>query len=413
MRKKKILYHSNYSKILTGFGKNAKNVLRHLALTGKYEIVEFSNGVAEGHPALSELPWKALGGIPNSQQEIDRINRDPGLARNAQYGFFNIDSVIEKEKPDVYIGVEDIWGLSHFTQKPWWNKINSMIWTTLDSLPLLPDAIKIASKVKNYYVWSSFAEKEMKRLGHGHVKTLHGAVDHSNFYKLNHEDKVSLRKSFNIEEDAFVIGFVFRNQLRKSVPNLLEGFKIFKEKFPNSKAKLLLHTCFSEGWNIPDLLKEKSINPEDVLSTYYCSHCENYEIKPFAGEKQDCPYCGNKKTQNTTNFQKGVSEVQLNQIYNIMDVYCHPFTSGGQEIPIQEAKLCELITLCTNYSCGTDMTTKSSAGFGLSWSEYREPGTQFIKASTDPKSIFKNLKKVFEMDLIEKHEMGEKARNFL
>ena len=37
-----------------------------------------------------------------------------------------------------------------------------------------------------------------------------------------------------------------------------------------------------------------------------------------------------------------------------MDVYCHPFTSGGQELPIQEAKAAGLITLVTEYSCGTD-----------------------------------------------------------
>ena len=67
-----------------------------------------------------------------------------------------------------------------------------------------------------------------------------------------------------------------------------------------------------------------------------------------------------------------------------MDVYCHPFTSGGQEIPIQEAKLVELITLVTNYSCGEDHCTKESGGLPLDWSEYREPGTQFIKASTSP-----------------------------
>ena len=34
----------------------------------------------------------------------------------------------------------------------------------------------------------------------------------------------------NINPDDFIIGFVFRNQLRKSVPNLLEGFKVFKEE---------------------------------------------------------------------------------------------------------------------------------------------------------------------------------------
>jgi len=59
-KKKKILYHSNYSKILTGFGKNAKNILKHLSLTGKYEIVELSNGIAKGNESLDKMPWKAV-----------------------------------------------------------------------------------------------------------------------------------------------------------------------------------------------------------------------------------------------------------------------------------------------------------------------------------------------------------------
>ena len=96
-----------------------------------------------------------------------------------------------------------------------------------------------------------------------------------------------------------------------------------------------------------------------------------------------------------------------------MDVYCHPFTSGGQEIPIQEAKLCELITLVTNYSCGEDHCTPQSGGFPLEWTEYREPGTQFIKASTSPYSISKQLTKVLKMKPNKRAAMGKKARDFI
>ena len=109
----------------------------------------------------------------------------------------------------------------------------------------------------------------------------------------------------------------------------------------------------------------------------------------------------------------GVSESQLNEIYNLMDVYCHPFTSGGQEIPIQEAKLTELITLATNYSCGEDSCSPESGGFPLDWAEYREPGTQFIKASTSPNSIAKQLSKVFKMNPAKKREQEKKSRQFV
>jgi glycosyltransferase involved in cell wall biosynthesis len=413
MGKKKILYHSNYSKVLSGFGKNARNLLRYLCSTGKYEVVELSNGVISGNNELSKLPWKAVGGIPSDPEVVQRINQDPNLSRSAQYGSLLIDDIIKEEKPDIYLGVEDIWAMNNFVKKPWWNKINCMVWTTLDSLPILPDAVKCAKKIKNYYVWASFAEKALNELGHDHVKTLHGAIDTSNFKRLDHGKRLELRQKFGINNSDFIIGFVFRNQLRKSVPNLLEGFRLFKQEFPNSGAKLLLHTNFSEGWNIPDLVNEKKIDPKDILCTYYCPKCKNYIISPFSGQGLDCPVCGSKKSLNTISITDGVDEHQLNEIYNLMDVYCHPFTSGGQEIPIQEAKLTELITLVTNYSCGTDCCNSDSGGFPLEWSEYREPGTQFIKASTFPSSIFKNLKKVYNMDLLKRSSMGKKARQFV
>ena len=144
-----------------------------------------------------------------------------------------------------------------------------------------------------------------------------------------------------------------------------------------------------------------------------CKSCKNYQVRTFSGPNLDCNICGAKGSQDTTSVTHGVSEKQLNEIYNLMDVYCHPFTSGGQEIPLQEAKLNELITLTTNYSCGEDNCTPESGGFPLDWTEYREPGTQFIKATTCPKSIALNLKKVFEMSAEEKADLGKLARNFV
>lgn len=412
-KKKKVLFHSNFCKAFTGFGKNSKNVLKYLYSTGKYEIIEAANGFSDNHAPLSKLPWKCLGTLPKDQSKIRQLNKDPNLARSASYGSEMIDEIIKEVQPDVYIGAEDIWAFNEYWNRKWWNKINCMVWTTIDSEPMLPLAVDAAEHIKHYYAWASFAEREMAKLGHDHVKTLHGIVDCENFSNLGKENKLALRKTHSIDEDLFIIGFVFRNQLRKSVPNLLDGFTEFKRNNPRAKTKLLLHTHWDEGWDIPRLLKEKNIDNSDVLTTYFCSKCNKYEIKPYEGQEIDCRMCGSKKSQKTTNVSAGVSESQLNEIYNLMDVYCHPFTSGGQEIPIQEAKLCELITLVTNYSCGEDHCTPQSAGFPLDWSEYREPGTQFIKASTYPSSISKQLTKVYNMKPEKRSSMGVTARNFV
>ena len=185
---------------------------------------------------------------------------------------------------------------------------------------------------------------------------------------------------------------------------------MFLQQEPRSNARLLLHTHWGEGWDIPRLLEEKGIDNNLVLTSYYCNQCRAYEVRPFAGQGIQCRHCGSPNSLNTTNVKEGVSEAQLNEIYNLMDVYCHPFTSGGQEIPVQEAKLTELITLVTNYSCGEDSCSPESGGLPLDWSEYREPGTQFIKASTHPESIAEQLQVVSEMPREERKKKIEEKR---
>ncbi len=410
--KKKILFHSCHSRQLSGFGKNCKNILAYLCSTGKYEIVEFANAYKWSDEKLKNLPWKCIGSGPDEEETIIKNNENEISGREMSYGLLKIDEVIKQEKPDIYIGAEDIWAFIKISQKPWWNKINCMLWTTLDSLPLLPESIRIAQKTKHYYTWANFAKKEAHKQNLNHVGCLHGAIDTANFFKIPKELSNLTRESFNISSDTFIVGFVFRNQLRKSVPNLLDGFKLFKKQ-SKAKTKLLLHTGWHEGWDINSLIKEKNIDPKDILTTYFCSKCSSYKILNFEGSEIDCDICNGEKTLKTLAVNNGPSEKQLNEIYNLMDVYCHPFTSGGQEIPIQEAKLCELITLSTNYSCGEDISEKDSGGIGLDWSEYREPGTQFIKASTDPKSICKQLLNVYKMPDHKKQQMGKQARKFV
>jgi glycosyltransferase involved in cell wall biosynthesis len=414
MKKKKVVIQTDFALAKTGFGRNAKALLEYLYKTDKYDLVHYSiGGLPIGHPELQRTPWKSVGCMPNDPQQMQQINQDPNNARLAGYGAWNLDNVINEEKPDIYIGIQDIWGVDFAIDKKWFNHVTSAIWTTLDSLPILPSAVSVAPKIKNYWIWSSFATKAMHKLGHKHVQTLHGAVETKHFKKLPDFEKKKLRQDNNVPQDAFVVGFVFRNQLRKSVPNLLEGYQIFKKNNPSLKnPRLLLHTHWAEGWNIHKLADEYGVNKNEILTTYVCKNCNKYEVKPFTGHDLNCKHCKSEKSQITTGPGLGISEEALNQIYNFMDVYCHPFTSGGQEIPIQEAKLVELITLVTNYSCGEEMCQDNAYSLALDWSEYREHGTEFIKASTYPTSIAKQLDKVYKMEPRKRAEWGKNARDW-
>jgi glycosyltransferase involved in cell wall biosynthesis len=410
-KKLRVLVHSNHSRLVTGFGKNAKNILLALHADPQIEVIEAGNGVKFGADLLT--PWESYGTSPTDPLVLQGIQGNGQKERMAQYGYYTIDEIVDKCNPDVYLGIEDIWAFSEYHKKPWWNKINKVLWTTLDSLPILDQALQMEPLCDKMLVWASFAEDEMKKLGHKNVETLHGAVDYSHFKPIDHRS--SIRKKFGLDSN-YVIGFVFKNQLRKSVPNLLEGFKIFKEQNPDSEAKLLLHTDWAEtshGWDIPRYLKEMDIDQNDVLSTYLCHACDYFHVAPYQGEDKNCPQCKKEKSFKTKNSGKGVNEKQLNELYNCMDVYCHPFTSGGQELPIQEAKAAGLVTLVTDYSCGTDSCYKRQGGIPLKWNSYREPNTQFIKASTCPKDIAKKLKMVFHMPEAEKLILAEKGLKYV
>ncbi len=397
--------------MVTGFGKNMKNILLALHKDPDIEVIEAANGVQYGRDICT--PWESYGTYPSDQKTLTEIEKEPARKRAAQYGFYTIDKIVEKVKPDIFLGIEDVWAFKEYEKKSWWNETKKIIWTTLDSLPILDQAIEMEPKCDQMLVWASFAEKAMKELGHETVETVHGAVDYSHFKPLDNREE--LRKLHGLQKD-FVIGFVFKNQLRKSVPNLLEGFKKFKLKNPEVPAKLLLHTDWGEehhGWNIPRYLKEKDLEDGSVLATYVCHKCDDYFVQPYFGEDKDCSSCGSKKSVKTKNSGKGVGEKELNELYNMMDVYCHPFTSGGQELPIQEAKAAGLITLVTDYSCGTDSAYEHQGGIPLDWNEYREPSTQFIKATTCPDSICEKLQQVYEMDEESKSKLIETGKKYV
>lgn len=413
MRKKKILFHSNYHKRFTGFGKNLKNVLCFLHKTGKYELVEAANGVIYGDKNVEDsAPWKVVGTLPNDEDLIKKINQDPKLSQLAGYGHEMIDLIIEQEKPDIFVGIEDPWAFQGFTKKPWWNKINCMIWTTLDSLPIYSNILEDAPNIKHLYSWASFASDELNGMGFNHVGHLRGSISNEDFYKLEDSKIKDLRSKLKIEND-FIVGFVFRNQLRKTVPSLLDAISILEKNNQCENVKLLFHTNWKEGWDIMKLIKDRNIDASKILTTYFCSNCKDYAINNFVGHDLNCPSCNSEKTLNTVSINSGVDDTQLNEIYNIMDFYVHPFTSGGQEIPIQEAMMSETPIACTNYSCGTDFCNNESGGIPLDWNEYVEFNSGFIKAHTRADSIVSAILDVKSMSKEELQNIGKKSRSYI
>lgn len=409
-KKLKVAIHSDAPIAKTGLGRNGKALSKYLYSTGKYEIVYFAKAHSWSNVELKKLPFEAYGVLPDDQNELIQIQNDQIKSRDAQYGSLNIDKFVSEVKPDVMIFSDDSWAFPYYN-KPWWNKFNCIPQITLDSLPFLPEQEEFIQKSPNFHVKALFAEDESKRLGYDHVRTMPDMIDDKDFKPLPSFIKNQLREKFGIDKDTLVCGFVFRSQLRKEIKPLLEGFKKFKKENPEVKAKLLFHTNWSEGWDIPRMLKQLEIDPADILTTYICRNCGEYEIKPFTGQEKDCPFCGAEKSQITTGVQMGVTESQLNEIYSLMDCYCHLANAGGCEMPIIEALYCGLPVATVGYSYGVTFTNQDFV-FPIDFTYTVAIGTLFNRAVPNPYSVCKFLKKINRMKHEEKKQIAEKGRKF-
>lgn len=341
------------------------------------------------------------------------LNQDPGKARDAQYGSWNIDKVVKEFKPTIYLGSDDCWGFNKYQEKPWWKQINSILHITLDSLPILEQAFEQAVDTKHFVTWARFASKEMKRFPKfQHVQQIYGAMDTTKFAPIKPEERAALRQRFNLKDTTTVFLFVGRNQLRKQFVQVLEGFAKFKRENPSADVKLWYHTSYSEkghGWDIPKMAGYYGVNMQDILATYICKACGEWFVHSYGGEDLDCPICKASKQVITVNIVNGVLEDQMKYVYGISDACISCFSSGGLEYHNVQSLLCGKPLASTGYSSGEDFCEQSFV-HTIGHTRYVEQGTNFIKATANPDDVKAFFKRVWQTPRRDLEAWGEKGR---
>lgn len=396
----------------SGFGKHSKTLLSYLFKTGKYDLVEYAAAPRSWSDAhCRSMPWKTYGALPDNLEELEPYQGDQNAIRAIQYGDYNMDKLLKLEKPDVMIMVEDIWGLPYFN-RPWINKFPCVFWTPIDSLPLLPIFEKIKGTFKNLWVKARFAVDALKESG-VEAKYMPALIENNSFRMFSSEQRVELRTKYNIPESDVIFGFVFRNQLRKLVGTLIEGFAVYKKNNPHVSAKLWLHTDWSvrEGWRIKRLAEECGVDLKDIYTTYCCKSCSHAEFINYFGDGQKCPKCGKENSFSTPGVEHGLSDEKLNDFYNLCDAYIHPVTSGGFEMPILEALWSGLPVASVDYAFGSNFTQCPSF-HKLNYVFYREITSHYKKAQVSPQSISNYIESIVKMRPAERRNLGNSGRKW-
>lgn len=417
--------------IKTGFSNNARTLIPYLYKKDKYDIFQLHQGIDDGSPDIKRFPWKGMGAIKRGFFDEAKWNQphEEEYRRWVSYGNAAVEKFVLDNQLDVLILQEDGWGFapdSYFKTK-WFPYLreNVLLHTTVDSWPILEIYREWATNCPNIWLWASFGVRDIKLIDpqkYGHVQHVFGSITTDEYKPISLEEKLELRKKFNIDEDTVMFLKLGRAQLRKLFPAALEAFAKFKKLYPSYKAKLHFHCFAGEGWPFARLIKDFGINNEDVLFTYYCRTCNQWEIKPLAGEHLDCRFCGQKGMHPCPQWPGGLGQItagvgstitnkDIAKIYGISDASLSIYTSGGLEMHNPQSLLCGLPLLCTEYSSGEDFVCNDFV-YKLDGSCTFEQGTGFKKHVPNINTIVNYFKTICDMSVEERKTIGQKGREW-
>ncbi len=269
------------------------------------------------------------------------------------------------------------------------------IMPTVDSAPQDEQWLSTYANADAVFAYTDWGLEVLRQSSGKHINLKRAAPPGADAVFKPVPDKRAHRRSMSFDEDAFIIGTVMRNQVRKLYPDLIEAFADFLKQAPVAlaeKAYLYLHTSWPDlGWDIPKLIKEAGISHKCIF-TYCCTRpgCGSVFPAHFSDSITHCIKCG-EYTARFPNSNSGIGTETLANVYNFMDVYVQYATNEGFGMPMAEAAACGVPVMAVDYSAMSDVVRKVH-GIPIAVQRYfRDAGTQTRRALPDNQDFVNKL----------------------
>ena len=297
----------------TGFARVTHSVIEHLSKDN--EIVLFAmnyNGDPHG------LPYKVY----------------PAAAHNPndRFGIGRIQSVVQHEKPDIVICLNDIW-------------IVNQVWERIHLLKSMHDFKFIAyfpidsewytspmlRYVKDFDFSVTFTVEQASRLmAHGVKPKKLGVIPHGldqkKFYQI---DQNEARKQLGLPPDKFIVFNGNRNQPRKNIDQTIKAFA----EFAGNKDDVLLYLHMGEkdlGWAVKEVFESEMRRRGQDPTAKLC-------LTPHM------------------NYMQAPSDERLNLIYNAVDVGINTANGEGWGLVPFEHAMCKKPQIVPNHTSCKDI----------------------------------------------------------
>jgi len=351
--KKRILFVTESHKLASGFGTYAKEILTRIHKSGKYEIAEFACYASSTD--FENTDWVIYGNAPldNEKDYAKQHTENP----NVQWGCTRFEFAVLEFKPDIVVTYRDPWMDAYVANSSLLPFFHWVWMPTVDSEPQKNEWLYWFNKCDGLMAYSEYGIRTLEEQTHGRLKVsdcASPAIDPSEFNII--PNKKAHKEKFGLDPDSFIVGTVMRNQKRKMFPDLMRSFSDFLKKAPKDvadKSLLYLHTSYPEkmGWNITSLAHEFGTK---LLVTYVCRNCKKHFVSRYRDAITVCEHCGS-HAATMPGVQNGIEHSELNDIYNLMDLYVQYAICEGFGMPQVEAAAAGTPIACIDYSAMEDV----------------------------------------------------------
>ena len=302
----------------TGFARVTHSLLDHLSKN--HEVVVFGINY-NGDP--HEYPFKVY---PAS-----------GVHPGDRFGLARLPMVVEEEKPEFIIALNDIWMINQV-----WEKIHFLQPSLgFKFIPYFPiDSERYADSMLRYVKdWDfsvTFTIQQAQRI-HNHnvqpkmIGVLPHGIDQGKFFPM---DRVEARKRLKLPEDKFIVLNANRNQPRKRIDLTIQAFAEFAKDKPDTM--LYLHMSEKDlGWSVREVfnseMQRRGLDPTNRMIM----------------------------TSRHIDYMAPPTDETLNLIYNCCDVGINTADGEGWGLVPFEHASCKRAQIVPNHTSCKDIWTGS------------------------------------------------------
>lgn len=358
--KKRIFIVNDASFLNTGYSIYGREILSRLHNSGKYEVAELGCYADINNPAIKNIPWKFY---PNAVNSGDKRTDQYRSNNINQFGLWRFNRCLADFKPHIVFDIRDYWMFSYQEVSPYRPYFHWVIMPATDSAPPKLEWLYTFANADIVVPYTRWAKNTLTNSCGNQInlfpKIANAGINGNEFYPIENKKEHKI-KYFG--EDLNIIGTVMRNQKRKLLADLMLAFKKYLARLKQNnqtdlynKTYLYLHTSYPEdaGWDIPALLLEHGIANKTYF-TYQCRACGNFFPSKFQQSVTVCKHCGN-RAAGLASPVNGISTSNLNQVYNLFDLFVQYAICEGFGMPQVEAAACGVPLASVDYSAMTEI----------------------------------------------------------